>query len=80
MDFKKTMDKAIRSCDSQVHILFYRDIDGNVVTEQFSDIGRMRSREEQLKKHDITKMKEWTHAEWAKSDFSKLFNQMKNSI
>lgn len=79
-DSSKTIDQAIKVTDYAVHFLFYRDIDGDVVTEKFYDIGKMRSREDQLRRHDITKMREWTHAEWAKSDFNKLFNKMKNSI
>ena len=80
LNIMNAIDKAIRMCD-ELHYLFYRDIDGNKVEEKFSSIGSMRKREEVLRAHEVNKMKEWTHAEWAsKEDFNKIYNKMKGSI
>ena len=83
---EKAIDRAIRILDSkvrdasEVHYLFYRDIDGSVRVEKFGSISSMRNRFDKLKEHDITKLKEWTHAEWAKEDFDKIYNKMKSSV
>lgn len=77
------LDKAIKACDaSGIHILFYRDIDGNKTVEKFSDIGKMRSRANELVNHGINKnkMKEWTHAEWAKEEYNEIYNKMMGQI
>lgn len=81
---ERTVDEAIKACDAPkgMHILFYRDIDGNKKAEKFTDIGRMRSRADELVAHGINskKMKEWTHAEWAEEKYNELYNKYMGMI
>lgn len=78
------IDEAISNCDAsgQVHYLFWKDPDdGSIRVDNFSDLGRLRARAAELKRHDVTKMKEWAHAEWVdKSKFRETYNKIKASV
>lgn len=78
----KAIDKALRVCDGGLHFLIYKDEDGSIITEKFSDLSSLRNRQNTLKKHGITASKEWANVGWVsnKADFNRTYNQIISKV